>query len=68
MRRRYYSEQCLLAAYLLGARTVRLRLASYHVSRQGRLMGILGSLPELWGRSSPPSSFWFYSDQGEVSV
>jgi Methyltransferase domain len=67
-RRRYYSEQYLLATHLLGARTVRLRLASYHVSRQSRLMGILGPLPELWGRASPPTSFWFYSEPGEMSA
>ena len=60
-RRKYYSEQYLLAAHLLAARDLKVRLASFHVSDNAGLMDVLGTLPGLWGPLRP-TSFWFYSE------
>ena len=60
--KRYYSEQYLLAAYLLGAQArVEIILPNYYISRDPQLSQILNPLwqqPEMAGVETHGGSFW----------
>jgi hypothetical protein len=64
---RYYSEQYLLACYLLGGNTLKLELPVFYCSKTPALYDILDpiwTLPSLAEASKPGGLFWFTPQNG----